>query len=299
MNKFIRKILIFILPIVLFALGLELIVENIPNSYSYKSFYVKAHVKDIKTLIIGSSNAYDGISPKELPSCFNLANSGQALKEDYLLLSKYIDSMDSLETVILALGYHSLRSYDTPMRKLYYTIYMDIYPRWPLSQYSFELYYMQQAVRKIIEYAKSRDITRCDSLGQRSYYDGTKGIDGKRDMQIAFLAKNDSINIETHENIIDSCKRYLHLIDSTCNIHNVRFVVVQMPVLKEYKELLPCAQVQLQESILQEDKHSWIYIDASEWPLDPEQCYNATHITKDTSIPFTLFLKRKIKETTD
>ena len=298
MKTLIKKILLFLLPVIIFAIGLEIIVESIPNSYSYKSNYMTSHAKEIKTLVMGSSNAYDGICPTELPNGFNLANSGQALEEDYRLLSMYIDSMDSLEIVILSMGYHSLLSSQTTSRRLYYTIYMHLYSRWPLSQFSFEIYDMPHAIQKIKEYIQTGDVTRCDSLGQRLYYEGTVDESGNRDMQIDFLSNHDSFEIIEKRDVIDSCANYLHLIDSMCQTHNVQLVIVQMPVLQQYKEQLPIEQIMLQDSLLSSVKPSAIYINASEWPLTPEDCYNATHISKKKSIPFTRELYECIVSTT-
>ena len=123
---------------------------------------------EIQTLILGSSNAYDGLNPSVLPHAFNLANSSQTLEDDYRLLAKYIDSMDSLNTVVLGLGYHSLALTTHANRRMYYTIYMDIYPRWPLSEYSFEVFNLELLLKKIVKYTVSQDILRCDSLGQQA-----------------------------------------------------------------------------------------------------------------------------------
>ena len=108
MKKFLRNIGLFILPIVVVGVGLEILAESIPNSYTYKREYIEQHGAQIRTLILGSSNAYDGINPSVLSHAFNLANSSQTLEDDYRLLAKHIDSIDSLQTVIVGLGYHSL-----------------------------------------------------------------------------------------------------------------------------------------------------------------------------------------------
>ena len=68
MKNFLLKILIYTLPIVLVAVGLEIYVESIPNSYTYKRTYMEQHAAEIKTLILGSSYAYDGIDVKQFTS---------------------------------------------------------------------------------------------------------------------------------------------------------------------------------------------------------------------------------------
>lgn len=62
----------------------------------------------IRTLVVGSSHAFEGINPAYLPEgSFNLAGSGQDFYLDYHLLLKYIDSIPNLETVLLPVSYHS------------------------------------------------------------------------------------------------------------------------------------------------------------------------------------------------
>ena len=108
MKRFLRHIALFVLPLLIVAVVVEWVAEAIPNSYTYKREYIERHGGEIKTLILGSSNAYDGLNPNVLSRAFNLANSSQTLEDDYRLLAKYIDTLDSLQTVIVGLGYHSL-----------------------------------------------------------------------------------------------------------------------------------------------------------------------------------------------
>lgn len=167
MTRFIKKILLYFLPIALLAIGLEIYVESIPNSYTYKRQYMEQHATSLQTLILGSSYAYDGIDAALLPHAFNLANSSQCFEDDYRLLAKYLPQMDSLKTVILPLSYSSLQMVSSSNRRGYYTIYMELYPRWPLSKYSFECCNLELMAKKIVKYLLNEDMVRCDSLGQR------------------------------------------------------------------------------------------------------------------------------------
>ena len=150
MKNFLLKILIYTLPIVLVAVGLEIYVERIPNSYTYKRTYMEQHASEIQILVLGSSYAYDGIDAEVLPNAFNLANSSQCFEDDYRLLLRYIVDMDSLQTVVLPLSYSSLQMVSSSNRRGYYTIYMDLYPRWPISKYSFECFNLELMTKKII-----------------------------------------------------------------------------------------------------------------------------------------------------
>lgn len=289
MKKFLRHIALFLLPLLIVAVALEFVAESIPNSYTYKRGYMEQHGAQIQTLILGSSNAYDGLNPSILPQAFNLANSSQTLEDDYRLLAKYIDTMDSLQTVIVGLGYHSLGATTEDNRRTYYTIYMDLYPRWPLSKYSFEVCNPEMLIKKIIKYAVSRDVTRCDSLGQRVGHTKEAVETGAEwwNKDIQSLVDNDKLEIGNRTLAIEENTQYLKEIVDLCNAHNVQPIIVQMPVTEEYKRLLPREQVALYKELLQSLDSSAICIDASEWEIPEDGWYNATHLTKEASEEFT------------
>lgn len=268
---------------------MEWIAESIPNSYTYKREYMEQQGAQIHTLILGSSNAYDGLNPSVLPKAFNLANSSQTLEDDYRLLTKYIDLMDSLQTVIVGLGYHSLGATTEDNRRTYYTIYMDLYPRWPISKYSFEVCNPEMLVKKIIKYAVSRDVTRCDSLGQRVGHTREAAQSGAEwwNKDMLSLVENDKLQIADCRLEIKENTRYLHAIVELCNAHGVQPVIVLMPVMEEYKRKLPEEQVALMDDVLQSLDSSAICIDASEWKILDDGWYNATHLTKEASESFT------------
>lgn len=253
----------------------------------------------VQTLILGSSNAYDDFCPAELPEAFNLANSSQTLEDDYRLLSRYIDDMDSLKTVIVGLGYHSLGATSQDNRRMYYTIYMGLYPRWPISKYSFEICNLELLTKKIIKYMVSRDVTRCDSLGQRVGHTAAAVRDKKEfwNKDAETLAANDRIEWrdESVESRVERNTQNLHKIIELCAEHGVRQVVVNMPVKAEYKECLPKEQVELYKEVLSSLDSCAICIDASEWEIPEDGWYNATHLTREASVEFTKRLMRTIE----
>ena len=289
MKRFIRHIALFALPIAVLMAGLECVAELIPNSYTYKHNYMTQRGAHIRTLILGSSYAYDGLAPEVLPLAFNLANSSQTLEDDYRLLKYHIGSMDSLRTVVLGVGYGTWADRSEDYRKCYYTIYMNLYPRWPISKYSFEVFNLELLTKKLIKYALSRDVTRCDSLGQRIGHDAlsaTKSIE-RWNKDIISLVNTDRIDLSrSRDDIAQNCS-YIDSIASLCLAHNAQLVVVAMPARAEYKALLPQEQLALQDSVLEHLQDRAVCIDASDWAIPADGWYNATHLTKEASKEFT------------
>ena len=95
--------------------------------------------------------------------------------------------------------------------------------------------------------------------------------------------------------VIEENTQYLKEIVDLCNAHNVRPVIVLMPVMGEYKRKLPVEQVALMDDVLLSLNSVATCIDAFEWEIPDEGWYNATHLTKETSESFTqqLLLENK------
>lgn len=300
MKRFIRNIALFLLPLLIVAVVMEFVGEAIPNSYTYKRNYMEQHGAQIQTLILGSSNAYDGLNPCVLPHAFNLANSSQTLEDDYRLLKQYIDALDSLETVIVGLGYHSLGAVTEDNRRTYYTIYMDLYPRWPISKYSFEVCNLELLTKKVVKYLLSRDVTRCDSLGQRVGHT-VVAVKEQREFwnkDAKKLALNDRMSRASALNeslTLNDNVGYLHAIIQLCETYHVQSVIVTMPVMREYKEALSSDQIALHDTVMRSLPSSAMYIDASDWPISDDGWYNATHLTKEASVDFTWQLMDSIQ----
>lgn len=199
--------------------------------------------------------------------------------------------------VIVGLGYHSLGATKEDHRRTYYTIYMDLYPRWPLSKYSFEVCNPQLLLKKIIKYAVSRDVTRCDSLGQRVGHTKAAAESGAEwwNKDVDAMVANDRLEIRKWTSEIEENTRYLHAIVDLCNAHKVKPVIVQMPVMNEYKRQLPVEQVELYDNVLHSLDNVAVCIDASECEIPSDGWYNATHLTKETSVEFTNKLYVEIK----
>lgn len=283
MRRFLKHIALYLLPIVFFAIVLEVIAELIPNSYTYKSDYMEQHKATIETLILGSSYAYDGINPYLLPQAFNLANSSQTLEDDYYLLAKHIDGMDSLKVLFIPISYSTFGEQTETHRRTYYTIYMNLYPRWPLSRYSFEVFDLQLLSKKIIKYIVSRDVTRCDSLGQRIGHTAEARDNGAEawNKDIMQMVGKDSFIPKQIPTIVNKNYQYLCQIVRLCNEHNVKPIILNMPIMKEYKARLPKEQVELMTKILYDLKEEALCLDASELPINDGDWYNATHLTPD------------------
>lgn len=278
MTHFIKKISLYLLPIFILVIGLEFYVESIPNSYTYKRQYMEQHAAEIQTLVLGSSYAYDGIDAALLPHAFNLANSSQCFEDDYHLLANYLPAMDSLKTVILPLSYSSLQMVSSSNRRGYYTIYMDLYPRWPISKYSFECFNLELMTKKIIKHALREDVVRCDSLGQRIGHTLESRPDDWQQTQA--LVSNDRFVGPAAMPYVEENIQWLQQMATLCEDRGVTLCLVAMPMLEEYRRAMPHEQIALMEQVMQQLTDTYPHVqvlDYQSWGTD-DDFYNATHL---------------------
>lgn len=281
MTRLIKKISLYLLPIVILAIGLEVYVESIPNSYTYKRQYMEKHAAKIQTLVLGSSYAYDGIDAEVLPNAFNLANSSQCFEDDYRLLLRYIVDMDSLQTVILPLSYSSLQMVSSSNRRGYYTIYMDLYPRWPISKYSFECFNLELMTKKIIKHTLRADVVRCDSLGQRIGHTlDTRPADWQDTEK---LVANDRFVGPAAQPYIKENTYWLRRIALECQVSGVELYLIKMPALQDYRAAMPHEQVEAMNHTITTiaNKFDCVHVlDYQAWGTDAD-FWNATHLNTD------------------
>lgn len=109
MNKFIKILLAFVLPILVLVILLEVLLRQIPNAYRVKSDYIELNADSIETLILGNSHTYYGVNPDYLSSnALNFANVSQTIDIDYKIIEDYAPKMPNLRFVIIRLSYDTL-----------------------------------------------------------------------------------------------------------------------------------------------------------------------------------------------
>ena len=109
MKKYILKVLLYLIPLVIVFSLMEYRIGQAPNSYSYKRKCLEQQLDSIQVLVLGSSRALYGINPAYFTlKGFNLGNVSQSIYYDAHLTLKYVDRMPKLKYVLINLSYASL-----------------------------------------------------------------------------------------------------------------------------------------------------------------------------------------------
>jgi len=130
MKKFVKYIILFILPIILLAVLFEVLIRRIPNDYGYKKSYLDHHANEVSILFLGSSHVYYGINPKYIKSSFNASYISQSFDYDLEILKKYGNQWTHLKYIVIPVDYFSfygrLENSPEAWRAKNYRIYYDI-----------------------------------------------------------------------------------------------------------------------------------------------------------------------------
>ena len=243
MRKFLSKIVLFLIPVVIILVGAEAFVRSIPNSYQLKDDWMQRHGHEVSTLLLGNSHGYYALMPSEMgDSVFNLCNVSQRLEHDYYLLRHYAGSYENLRRVVLVADNSNLfdipMEEDEPARVTYYQLYMGYRAHSMLSRYGFELANMTYTLQKLKYYREGMSVM-CDSLGWGNNY-----IVADRNPD-DFLYEN--VRQHHFDNWEDTYRNrdYMDSIAAWCQQHHVELVLLQTPVCKDYTRKAVEWQLQL------------------------------------------------------
>jgi hypothetical protein len=159
MKKFIIKIFIFLVPLIILGAFIELLLRQIPNEYSYKKNYLDNNSNKIEKLFLGSSHTYYGVNPSFIGgNSFNASHESQTLNYDYKIFKKYENDWANLKFIIIPIDYFSLFSINE-FGKQY----------WRLSRYN--IYYNFNLSSNISDYFEILSLNFRHNLSQLySYY---------------------------------------------------------------------------------------------------------------------------------
>lgn len=106
MKRYLIKITLFVLPIVLLLLPVEIFLRN--NAYKAKKDFLQKNKGKIEVLVLGPSYSFRAINPEYLDlTTASLAQVGSAINTNVLLFNKYSPELPRLKYVLfdLSLGF--------------------------------------------------------------------------------------------------------------------------------------------------------------------------------------------------
>jgi len=241
MRKFLLRVILFLVPVIFVLAVAEWYMRTIPNTYRMKNEWMLQNGSRVKTLLLGNSHGYYGLVPSAMgDSIFNLCNVSQRLAQDYFLLCHYADRYDALKQVILVADNSNIfdipMECDEPARVTYYQLYMGYRAHSMFSQYGFELSNMGYFHQKLRYHYQGQSVM-CDSLGWgNNYVVADRNPDD-------FLYKNVREHLFVNWEYTYRNLSYIDSIASWCQQHQVKLILLQTPVCKDYTRKAPAWQL--------------------------------------------------------
>jgi hypothetical protein len=302
MRKFIFKTLIFMLPICLIALTMEILLRLIPNDYYFKKKFLDAHSNDIETLILGNSHSYYGINPIYFSNnSFNASYISQSLNYDLKILKKYEHNWSKLKIIVLPISYFSLLvkldaasdSWRVKNYIIYYGINISNGMAYHTEMLSNKL---SVNVKRIISfYLKRNTAITCSSLGWGVSYNSKNARDlvetgkdsAKRQTILDFKYFNDIVS--TLKSIIEFGRMY-----------NIKIVLFTPPAYETYFENLNKEQlkktIQTAEDISNQFENCMYFNFLENKSFTKLDFFDADHLNENGAEKLTLLINNKIKD---
>ena len=242
MKRLTKKIVWFVLPVLLVWAGLEIFYRSVETNYTKKHELIQHNYKTAEILILGSSHSYYGLNPEYFSkNTYNFSNISQSLYFDELLLKKHLDSLQKLKAVVLTIGYFTLSQEDDGLedrwRKYFYDQQMDLdvpsVSNLDPKKYSLALSRkFNRSVDLVVEYVAEGTIV--------SHYPNGYGIQDSSDI-VANKEEIAHIIARKHENgslDFKSNRERIERIIALCKAKGVHVFLVQMPAHPAYVEAL-------------------------------------------------------------
>ena len=304
MRRLYLKIALFLLPLFLVWLALEVFYRQVPNNYSYKDQQLQNVAANVQTLIMGDSHAFYGINPAYFKDpTFNLSNISQSLLTDELLLEKHIANLPALKTVFINISYFTLSAKDNALesnwRKYFYYHGMGITAPsisfWNPQRYSMALIQrFDKSMALVQAYHKNHTIVNATPLGY-GMQDASYIVKDKDAISLVIANKHEDASLDFKSNTAR-----LQRIITLCKKHDVAVVLLEMPVYPTYYNLLDTQKKEKIKSVLTTFSgvdDTVFYLDLSTDPLfEKQDLRDADHLTNSGAKKCSEYLNAYLKD---
>jgi len=304
MRRLYSKLALFLLPLFLVWLALEVFYRQAPNNYSYKDQQLQKVAPFTKTLIMGDSHAFYGINPVYFKDpTFNLSNISQSLLTDELLLEKHIANLPALKTVFINISYFTLSAKENDLesnwRKYFYYHSMGIRAPsisfWNPKRYSMALIQrFDKSIDLVQQYYKNHTIVSATPLGYGKQ-DMSNVVQDKEAISVVIANKHEDNSLDFKHNTAR-----LQRIIALCKKYGVGVVLLEMPVYPAYYNLLDTEKKEKIKSVLHElsgVNDTVFYLDLSTSPLfEKQDVRDADHLTNSGAKKCSILLNRYIQD---
>lgn len=286
MKRFLKQILLFLLPVFAVLCVMEYFLKSIPSTYQLKAKYLHEDIHRIQILCLGNSSGAYAFDPEAFSGfAFNAAQVSQSLDMDYAILEKNIGQMDSLRYIVLTMSYptlffnleHSLEEWRLPYYNYYGIKTNEEISKKPLL--------IQNAMRDNIRRIKGYYVDEDDPARRMTRrgliaLDPSENVDALRvkSIEVADRHTVKKMNVPLVEENIGYVMKMIDI----ARQRNVKVVMVTFPFHEFYKSRLYDKQLAvIKETVnILADGNDVFYFDMNDLGVyDMEDFYDGNHLS--------------------
>lgn len=304
MKKFLTKLFLFFIPVVLGFFVIELSVRSMPSEYLTKIRNFETKVGDIEVLIFGSSHGLSSFNPNLFNQmAFNMAMSSQTLQIEHRILMKYKEKLSQLKMLIIPISYFSLTQKLTegeianrlPFYKFYYRLETPELSKFDFNNYSIaSTLQIRRALRSIYSfYINGEHKITCDEKGWIET--ATEDLVTEKDL-IIDAEKAVKRHEDGSQDFADNIKLLYEILDWN-EKKSVRVIFVNTPKTSFYNERINIEKSQKIDAAINEIVSQYKNASYLNWKDDPNfepaDFHNSDHLnTKGAEKATKLIIKQ-------
>jgi len=298
MKNLLYRIFLFFIPVILFTIGCEIFVRNIPSAYKQKRDQLIANNDSIKILVLGSSHAMDGVDPNQFTLyAHNMAFGSQSIYFDLKLAEKYVPDLPQLKYVLLTLDYNSLYYDHDDARDFFYKYYYDL-------SYKNRKFYKESVLQAFFVYTYEQTLSMMlrslkDNRNER-LVKGWSNNSGRDDATVSSVERNElrakgfNYTVKTWEggdSVLNELEELIFFLLSK----NITPILITYPTYSLMNSFLDASIFEKIRNVGYElsQKHQIPYLDYSnDCSFTIEDFFNCDHVNKEGAAK----LSKKINE---
>jgi len=248
-RKFIVKLTIFIVPLLLFWIYAEIGLNYVPTSYSKLQHNFYLYRNDIEVLILGNSESQLGIAPKYFQKYkgYNLSNVSQPIYASSQLVLNNLEELKNLKLVVISVGplsfFTTSRGHREQWREKFYYHFWGLDPEYGEPNYTWNFKTGLYNFKTILSYAvqgfykiPTPYVDAIDSTGwERGYIKNSYEILNDETGEMIARIHLESVNFSyNHKNV-----EYIANLKKELDKKGVKLIIIQLPKSKYYLKNLP------------------------------------------------------------
>lgn len=260
LRRFVYKVFLFAVPLLLFVIYVEIGLSFVPTSYSVlkKNFYL--YQDKVEVLIVGDSESQLGVAPKYFQEYkgYNLSNVSQPIYTSGKLVMNHLDKMENLKMVVFSVGPTSFsgtsKGHKEQWREKFYYHYWGLEPEYGDVKYTWNFKTGIYNFETMFSYAIQGFyniplpyVENIDSTGwERGYLENSAEIvnpeTGRKTAEIHFSNVEFEYNKKNVGYVLD--------LNDELKKRGVKMILIQIPKSKYFLENIPVELVLRNDQIL-------------------------------------------------